>query len=449
MRARVARAGPTLAAVSSFPVGPRSGHGCGARTSERAAHPAAGKGLPLTAGCAAASLYRPRRPQATALYCLVEAHYEEVKGQWEDRFERRYGHWRGFVEGVVMRYLDCGAFEAGFARVRCRDCHADYLVACSCKGRGLCPSCGAKRAAAFAVFLQDEVLEAVGHGLWTFSIPKMIRPCFLHHRELLGRLCRAAWETASELMAAAAGEVDGFRTGMVVAAQTAGDALGLHPHLHALVPRGGGASDGAWVPVPFVDPGAAELLFRDKALSFLRAEGMLSEERTELLLSWQHRTGLLRRCAACDQPWPAGGRRPSCPHSSSAAPSLRPPRPRPQTAAQRQVFGRLQRQGGARKRGRPRATRPVHQETAAEPRADALERGRPRGRVHPQAQGRSTRCPGAPRPPRLLQVRRRDAEHHRHPRPRRHQDDPRASPQEETDRPPAPPNAAGSLEVAS
>jgi hypothetical protein len=101
------------------------------------------------------------------LYRLVEAHYEEVKGQWEDRFEQRYGHWRGFVDEVVTRYLDCGVFEAGFARVQCRDCHEEYLVACSCKGRGLCPSCGAKRAAAFAAFLNDEVLEPVGHAMWT------------------------------------------------------------------------------------------------------------------------------------------------------------------------------------------------------------------------------------------------------------------------------------------
>jgi len=272
-----------------------------------------------------------------------------------------------------MRYLDCGVFEAGFARVQCRDCHAEYLVACSCKGRGVCPSCGAKRAAAFAAFLTDEVLEPVGHAMWTLTVPKMIRPYFLHHRELLGRLCHAAFKTVSELMAAAAGEVDGFCTGMVVVAQTAGDALGLHPHLHALVPRGGWTRTGAWVPLPFVDPGAAEPLFRHKVLSFLKDEGLLSDERAALLLSWQHHTGLLRRCAACDQPWPAGGRRPPFPHSGPAAPSLRPPRPRPRAAAHRQVLGRLERQGRTRGRRRTRAPRPVHHETAAEPRAHALD----------------------------------------------------------------------------
>ena len=41
---------------------------------------------------------------------------------------------------------------------------------------------------------------------WVFVIPKMLRPYFLHHRELLGGLARAAWETVLELMCAAAAD---------------------------------------------------------------------------------------------------------------------------------------------------------------------------------------------------------------------------------------------------
>jgi hypothetical protein len=40
--------------------------------------------------------------------------------------------------------------------------------------------------------------------------------------------------------------------------------------------------------VPFVDAEAAALLFRHKVFSFLQAAGLLSEERTRLLLSWRH-----------------------------------------------------------------------------------------------------------------------------------------------------------------
>ena len=245
----------------------------------------------MSAECPPAGVYRPRNPRATPLYRLVEAHYDEVKGQWEERFEGRYGFWRGFVDAVVDRYLDCGRFEAGFARVRCPECAASFLVACSCKGRGFCPSCGAKRAAVFAAFLRDEVLEQVAHVQWVFTAPRMIRPYFLHHRELLGKLCGAAYQTVQELMAAAAIDVESFRTGMVAVVQTAGETLAFNPHVHALAPRGGWDATGEWVPVPYVDMRVAERLFRHKVLSFLSAEGLLSEERAALLLSWEHHTG--------------------------------------------------------------------------------------------------------------------------------------------------------------
>ncbi len=97
-------------------------------------------------------------------------------------------------------------------------------MAFSCKGRGLCPSCAAKRAAELAAFLREEVLEDVGHAQWVFSLPKMLRPYLLYHRPLLGRLCRVAFETVRELMAEAAGD-PGLKPGMIAVVQTFGGAL--------------------------------------------------------------------------------------------------------------------------------------------------------------------------------------------------------------------------------
>ena len=42
------------------------------------------------------------------------------------------------------------------------------------------------------------------------------------------------------------------------------------------------------MPLAFVDEHSAELLFRHKVMRFLQEDGLLSEERTELLLSWRH-----------------------------------------------------------------------------------------------------------------------------------------------------------------
>ena len=61
----------------------------------------------------------------------------------------------------MASYLACGLWQGGFARVRCRKCPEEFLVAFSCKRRGVCPSCGAKRAAELAAFLQDAEAERI------------------------------------------------------------------------------------------------------------------------------------------------------------------------------------------------------------------------------------------------------------------------------------------------
>lgn len=80
-------------------------------------------------------------------------------------------------------------------------------------------------------------------------------------------------------MAAPAVEEKGFRPGVVSVVQTFGERANFHPHVHALVSRGGWTASGEWVPVPYVDEGAAERLFRHKVLALLRRRGLLSQER--------------------------------------------------------------------------------------------------------------------------------------------------------------------------
>ncbi len=215
----------------------------------------------------------------------MEERYEEVKSRWEERFQPSFGRWRGLVDGVVYAFVDCGDLEHGFARVFCDGCKSEYLLAFSCSRRGFCPSCAAKRGAMFGALLREEVAEEVGHCLWTFTVPKLLRPFFLHRRELLGALCRAAWQTVHELIAEAAG--DEVRPGMVAAVHTAASDLRWHPHIHAIASRGGWDREGRWHSVASVDTRAAELLFRHKVISLLAVRGLLTDERIELLDSWK------------------------------------------------------------------------------------------------------------------------------------------------------------------
>ena len=41
---------------------------------------------------------------------------------YEERFEASHGYLRRCVEPAIHRYLDCGIFDHGVARVRCTGC---------------------------------------------------------------------------------------------------------------------------------------------------------------------------------------------------------------------------------------------------------------------------------------------------------------------------------------
>ena len=98
--------------------------------------------------------FERHRPEQTLLYWLVEQYYPDFEMQWasEGRVLPDY------VRQEFEEYLKCGRLEHGFLRVQCETCHAEHLVAFSCKRRGFCPSCGARRMAESAALLVDEVL---------------------------------------------------------------------------------------------------------------------------------------------------------------------------------------------------------------------------------------------------------------------------------------------------
>ena len=79
------------------------------------------------------------------------------------------------IEQEFDAYLKCGRLEDGFLRVRCEHCRAEKLVAFSCKKRGFCPSCGAKRMAETAALLAEEVLPERPLRQWVLSLPIALR----------------------------------------------------------------------------------------------------------------------------------------------------------------------------------------------------------------------------------------------------------------------------------
>ena len=137
--------------------------------------------------------YIPRNPRNSQYYRCIEANFEELERVWDERYQNKYGFWRPHVMDVVYKYLDCGDLHQGFARVKCEDCHHEYLLPFSCKRRHFCPSCHQKRVVEFGEFIYEEVLQPVPHRQWVFSIPKRLRPFFLYDRSFLGKMSQCAW----------------------------------------------------------------------------------------------------------------------------------------------------------------------------------------------------------------------------------------------------------------
>jgi len=109
-------------------------------------------------------VYRPRHPERTVLYRVLFHYFDRFLAEYEGRFEKEYGFFRPIVKEVVERYLDCGNPRCGFARIRCPDCQAEHLLMFSCRTRGFCPSCHAKRLEEWGEWMRENGHNAFSPG---------------------------------------------------------------------------------------------------------------------------------------------------------------------------------------------------------------------------------------------------------------------------------------------
>ena len=219
---------------------------------------------------------------------VVEDNYEIFERVYERKYQAKYGFLRPIVSKVIYQYLDCGILHNGFARVKCRICNYEYLLAFSCKRRHFCPSCHAKRVVYFAEWVCSEVLKNVPHRHFVFSIPKIIRIYFLFDRTLLKELARIAWEVLGLYYKNAVSK-ENITPAAICCIQTFGDFLGFNPHLHILAADGGFKENGTFYAVAADLNGSnLEPLFRHKILSMLKKRGLIGDRVIELICSWRH-----------------------------------------------------------------------------------------------------------------------------------------------------------------
>ena len=69
-----------------------------------------------------AQAYRARRPKSSPLWQCLDAHFDTFLDIYPKAYEHDYGFLRPVIPEVVEKFMGCGDFTKGFARVRCDHC---------------------------------------------------------------------------------------------------------------------------------------------------------------------------------------------------------------------------------------------------------------------------------------------------------------------------------------
>jgi hypothetical protein len=226
--------------------------------------------------------YVRHRPERTLLYQLVEEYYPAL----EAHLAAQGTDLPGYVRREFEEYLKCGRLEHGFLRVRCESCHAEHLVAFSCKRRGFCPSCGARRMAESAALLVDEVFPEQPVRQWVLSVPCPLRFLFASRPDVMGGVLGIVYRCiATHLIKNAGFSRKTAQAGAVTLIQRFGSALNLNVHFHMLfldgiyLERPDGSLRFLWVKAPT----NAELAGLTQTLArrigrFLERQGLLERD---------------------------------------------------------------------------------------------------------------------------------------------------------------------------
>ena len=236
--------------------------------------------------------YYRRQAENTPLYRLIYHHRDALERNWESCFEHSYGFLRQSVLEAFDEYLNCGIILHGCARLHCEHCNHSELLAFSCKRRGLCPSCDAKRALLFAEHLEHEVLLPCPHRHLVFTIPKRLRVYFKFNRKLHSVLYKSAWTAWKRYIN---NHLPGS-TGMVMALHTAGEELKFHPHVHAIALNGAIDDNGTFAQLSSLDTtilespvvSHVELYFQQEVFNQLIAANVIEEEVAVEMATWEH-----------------------------------------------------------------------------------------------------------------------------------------------------------------
>ena len=237
--------------------------------------------------------YRPRDRIKGPLFRVVLDHLEEFAMQLAWPGDSKPRPQLRVIERF-RKYIECGVSRFGVARYRCPKCGESMFVAFSCKIRGLCPSCDAKRATVTMANAVDRLLPEVGYRQFVLVVPKRLRFLMDLHAELPGEVASLLARGVELFLERRCGRGAPVNISFV---QRFGNRLNLHQHIHAVVSDGVFRKEaglfGEVGLAPAASPTETEIAslaesLRRKVLRRFRTLGYLPAPDVEKMLAWPH-----------------------------------------------------------------------------------------------------------------------------------------------------------------
>ena len=180
--------------------------------------------------------YRPRKPSDSLLYKTIQENLESfLQNLHQDPSAKGLPE---YVVGEFREFLRCGILAHGFLRYRCDSCAKELLVGFSCKKRGFCPGCLARRMSEMAAFLTDYVLPDVNIRQWVVSLPIPLRYWCASNTKLTARINKIAVNEIGRYYRGKAKnmgyECKAMHPGLITFVQRFGSSLNLNVHFHTL-----------------------------------------------------------------------------------------------------------------------------------------------------------------------------------------------------------------------
>jgi len=250
-------------------------------------------------------VYKPRRPEKTVLHAAIRKNLNTWYRRQEVDAEVPH-----HVQKEFNDYLKCGILAHGFARAHCKGCKRDFLIAFSCKRRGICPSCNQRRMITTAQHLIDNVYPRVRVRQFVISFPKRIRP-FLKNKKIRQAVLKIVVGEIEKGLIECSINYPNAQPGGVSFFQQFGSSLNFHPHFHLCF------TDGVFLgkegrltfcqsnisPDDILD---IENGIRKRVLKLFGRKEWIEKEEAESLMQWEN-SGFSLDGSVCVEAWDRAG----------------------------------------------------------------------------------------------------------------------------------------------